>query len=212
LLSRVIRRLGRVSSLMVRLQGRDVSITSFADDIALVITGTNIFIEECSVATFECVLLPIVMAIMINLALSLRVCVVSAGVFVAAVKAGVGLGHGDGQRLDRLDLVWPLLQEDWAHWLGGQIRLRLIGGGGGIGVIGRRGVVIARRVIIGSGLNVGLVGLFIRFLVWLLIGFLVWLLVWLLIRFLVCRGRRLIIVVSCLGWWWVNINIFVSVL
>ena len=67
LLSRVIRRLGRVSSLMVRLQGRDVSITSFADDIALVITGTNIFIEECSVATFECVLLPIVMAIMINL-------------------------------------------------------------------------------------------------------------------------------------------------
>lgn len=88
---------------------RDVSITSFADDIALVITGTNIFIEECSVATFKCVLLPIVMAIMINLALSLWVCVVSAGVLVAAVKAGVGLSHGDGERLDRLDLVWPLL-------------------------------------------------------------------------------------------------------
>ena len=44
-----------------------------------------------------------------HLALSLWVCVVSAGVLVAAVKAGVGLSHGDGERLDRLDLVWPLL-------------------------------------------------------------------------------------------------------
>lgn len=148
---------------------RDVSVSSFADNIALVITGTNIFIEKCSVATLECVLLPVVMAVVIDLikprklfdfnnnlkqslcdlTLSLRVCVVSARVFVAAVKAGVGLSHGDWQRLDRLDLVWPLLQEDGAHWLGGQIGLRLVGGGrGGIGVISRGRVVIARGVII----------------------------------------------------------------
>ena len=93
---------------------RDVSVSSFADNITLVITGTNIFIEKCSVATLECVLLSVVMAVVINLiiprtlldtnnikqslcdlTLSLRVCVVSARVFVAAVKAGVGLSHGD---------------------------------------------------------------------------------------------------------------------
>ena len=114
---RVIGRLWRVTSLMMRL--RDVSITSFTDDIALVVTGTNIFIKECSVATLECVLLTVVMTIVINLkiprmskdseipwkfdphlTLSLWVRVVSAWVFVAAVKAGVGLSHGDGQRLD----------------------------------------------------------------------------------------------------------------
>ena len=112
LLRRVIGRLRRVPSLMMGT--RDVSVSSFADNITLVITGTNIFIEKCSVATLECVLLSVVMAVVINLiiprtlldtnnikqslcdlTLSLRVCVVSARVFVAAVKAGVGLSHGD---------------------------------------------------------------------------------------------------------------------
>ena len=65
LLRWVIRWLGRVSSLMMR--PRDISVTSFADYIALVITGTNIFIKECSIATFECVLLSVVMTVVINL-------------------------------------------------------------------------------------------------------------------------------------------------
>lgn len=67
LLRRVIGRLRRVPSPSLMMGTRDVSVTSCADDIALVITGTNIFIEKCSVATLECVLLSVVMAVVINL-------------------------------------------------------------------------------------------------------------------------------------------------
>jgi len=89
-----------------------VTITSHTVDAALVIAGAEILIESCPVAAVECVLLPILVAEVINLASSFRVSVVSARVATTAVKACVSLVDGHRQGLHCLGLVRLLLQQD----------------------------------------------------------------------------------------------------
>jgi len=124
----------------------------------LEITSADILVEDCAVSTLESVLLAILMAEVVNLTACLSICVVPAGVWLAAaVKIGVGLRHGDGEGLHRLRLMWSAFKQDWSYrcrgtvWLWGVCRLGLsIGRFCGIGRcwgIGRcRGITKFRHV------------------------------------------------------------------
>ena len=62
-----------------------------------------------------------------NLTARLWVSIVSARIFVSAVKTCVGFRHSDRQRLHRLHLIRPLLKEDRTHGFRRIIRLWFIG-------------------------------------------------------------------------------------
>merc|ERR1719507_2132214 len=98
---RFVVRLRRMMRLIVRLW--NISLPRLALDIVLVVTGSNVFIEEGAFSTVKGILFSVCVTEMINLTSSLRVCIVSSRVEAAAVKAGVGLGYRDGQRLYGLD-------------------------------------------------------------------------------------------------------------
>jgi hypothetical protein len=80
-------------------------------DVVLVVAGAEVLVEDGPIAAVKNILFPVLMAEVVNLTVGLWVCVMSAWVWLGpAVKIGVGLGHRDGQGLDRLHLVRPLLQ------------------------------------------------------------------------------------------------------
>ena len=107
----VIRFLWMILTLVMRFW--NVSFSRCTMNIAFIVTSSYVFIEICSVAAIEGVLLPIMVAKMVNLktlkqksneilpettpefeqlylTIGLRVSVVSAGMFTATVEAGVG--------------------------------------------------------------------------------------------------------------------------
>merc|ERR1719220_1645552 len=130
---------------MVRLIAwlRNISLPCLTVDIVLVVTGSDEFIEEGAVSAVKGVLFSVGVTEVINLTTSLGVCVVSSRVETATVEAGVGLGHRDGQRLDGLHLVRPLLQQDRTHGL------RRVDGLGGL-VTGRgRGSIVGIIRVLG---------------------------------------------------------------
>lgn len=102
-------------------------------DVVLVVTGSEVLVKDGPVAAVKNVLLPILVTEVVNLTVGLWVSIMPAWIrFGPAVKVGVGLGHRDGKRLDRLHLVRTLLQKHWACWrnvgrFGRSIRFRRVG-------------------------------------------------------------------------------------
>jgi len=101
---------------LVRSRSRSKSFTRATLYTALEVTGPNILIENCSVPTLERVLLPILMAEMVNLTSSLNISIVATRVRLAtAVKVSVSLRHGDRESLHRFGVIWLRLQQDGAY-------------------------------------------------------------------------------------------------
>merc|ERR1719493_369 len=101
---------------LVRSRSRSKSFTRATLYTALEVTGPNILIENCSVPTLERVLLPILMAEMVNLTSSLNISIVATWVRLAtAVKVSVSFRHGDRESLHRFGVIWLRLQQDRAY-------------------------------------------------------------------------------------------------
>ena len=92
--------------------GRLVAVTSHTVNTALVVAGPEILIESGPISAVESVLLPVLVAEMIDLTSGLRVSVVPVGVATTTVEASVSLVDRHGQCLDSLRLVRFLLQQD----------------------------------------------------------------------------------------------------
>ena len=116
-----------------------VALASDTVNTALMVAGPEILIESCPVAAVESVLLPVLVAEMVDLTAGLGVSVVPVSVATAAVEASVSLVDRDGESLHSLGLVRFLLQQDGAGWSRGVVR----GGGGGGG--GSRAVGASRE-------------------------------------------------------------------
>lgn len=84
----------------------------------LVVTGSQVLVEDGSVATFKCVLLAVSVTEMISLASCLWISIMSVLVRnTATIKLTVALGNSNRYRLYRLHLIRSLLKEHWAYRL-----------------------------------------------------------------------------------------------
>jgi hypothetical protein len=96
-------------SAVVGLDGGVINLLS-AVHVVLVVTGAQVLIEDGSVPTLECILLPIRMTEIVDLTTGLRISIMFVRVGnTSTVKLAVPLGHSYGHRLDRFHLVGPLL-------------------------------------------------------------------------------------------------------
>jgi len=103
-----------VRSWVVGLDGSVVNLLT-AVHTALVVTGSDVLVEDCSISTFKGVLFTVSVTEMIGLTSCLRISIVSIRIWnTPTIKLCVTLSNSDRYRLYRLHLIWSLLQQYWA--------------------------------------------------------------------------------------------------
>jgi len=103
-----------VRSWVVGLDGSVVNLLT-AVNTALVVTGSDVLVEDCSISTFKGVLFTVSVTEMIGLTSCLRISIVSIRIWnTPTIKLCVTLSNSDRYRLYRLHLIRSLLQQYWA--------------------------------------------------------------------------------------------------
>jgi len=117
-----------------------ITLPTFAINSSRMVTGSEIFIENCSVATVKGVLFSISMTIVVNLASGLRISIMTAGIgYFTAIKSCVRVM---GRNSDRFDL-FRLIGSFFEHYRS----LRFIGVGGSIPIRGWGSIGWLRLVV-----------------------------------------------------------------
>lgn len=106
-----------------------ITLPTFAINSSRMVTGSEIFIENCSVATMKGVLFSISMTVVVNLASGLRISIMTVGIgYFTAIKSCVRVMRRNGDRFDLFRLVGSFFE----HYRS----LRFIGVGGSIPIRG----------------------------------------------------------------------------
>lgn len=125
-----------------RFGGSSITFTALAIHSSGMVTGSQIFVENCSIATMKGVLFAIGMAVMVNLTTGLRISIMTVRIgYFTTIKGCVSIMRGNSDGFDLFRLVRSFFEHHGS--------LRFVGMGDSIAVsrwgsIGRLRLVVSR--------------------------------------------------------------------